>query len=111
MCDSDKLCAGKLWVHSHAAHESMVQSFGVSIEQYPDLAKIDIPELFMKAWDKYHHPILSLAYALNPEYMTLYHRMKPWLDATIKKDVDTVFKKQFPDVTSRAKVKAVFTRI
>ena len=106
MCDSDKLCAGKVWIHSHSAHESLVKSFGVSIdhEEYPDLAKI--PELFMKAWAKYRHPILSFAYALNPEY----HRMKPWLDPTVKKDVDSVFKKQFPDVTSRAKVKAAFTR-
>ena len=35
--------------------------------------------------------------------------MKPWLDLTVKKDVDSVhsvFKKQYPDVTSRAKVKA-----
>ena len=82
MCDSGKLCAGKLWIHSHGAHEKLVQSltFGVSIEEYPDLTKI--PDLFMKAWDKYHHQILSLAYALNPEY----HRMKPWLDPTVKKD-------------------------
>jgi len=104
MCDSDKLCAGKVWIHSHQAHESLVKSFGVSIEEYPDLAKI--PDLFMKAWDKDHHPILSVAYALNPEY----HRMKPWLDPTVKKYVGSVFKKQFPDVTSRAKVKAAFTR-
>ena len=104
MCDSDKLCAGKMWIHSHNAHEKLVQSFGVSIEEFPDLQKI--PDLFMKAWDKYHHPILSLAYALNPEY----HRMKPWLDPTVKRDCDTVFKKQFPDVSSRAKIKAAFTR-
>ena len=36
--------------------------------------------------------------------------MKPWLDPTVKKDCDTVFKKQFADVTSRAKIKAAFTR-
>ena len=24
MCDSDKLCAGKVWKHSHSAHESLV---------------------------------------------------------------------------------------
>jgi len=104
MCDSDKLRAGRVWIHSHSAHESLVKSFGVSIEEYLDLAKI--PELFMKAWGKYHHPILPLGYALNPEY----HRMKSWLDPTVKKGVDTVLKKQFPDVTNRAKVKAAFTR-
>ena len=81
------------WIHSRAAHESLVKSFGVAIEQYPDLAKI--PGLFMKAWGKYHRPMLSLAYALYPEY----HRMKPWLDPTVNKHVDIVFKKQFPDVT------------
>ena len=54
------LCAGKVWIHSHSAHESLVKSFGVSIEEYPDLAKI--PKLLMKAWGKYHHPILPLAY-------------------------------------------------
>ena len=71
MCDSDKLCAAKVWKRSHSAHESPVKSFGVSIEDYPNLEKI--PDLFMKAWAKYHHPVLSLAYALSSEY----HRMKP----------------------------------
>ena len=32
------------------------------------------------------------------------------MNPTVKKDVDTVFKKQFPDVTSRGKVKVAFTR-
>ena len=38
--------------------------------------------------------------------------MKPWLDPAVKEDVGTVFKKQFPDVASRAiaKVKAAFAR-
>ena len=90
--------------HLHNAHKKLVQSFSVSIEEYPDLQKI--PDLFMKAWDKYHHPILSLAYALN----LAYHCMKPWLDLTVKKDCDTVFKKQFADVTSPAKIKAAFTQ-
>ena len=84
MSDSDKLCAGKVWKHSHDAHQSLVESFGVAIEEYPDLQKI--PDLFMTAWGKYHHPVLSLAYALNPEY----HRSKPWLDPTVKKDIDSV---------------------
>jgi len=104
MGDSDKLCSGKVWKHSHDAHQSLVQSFGVALEEYPDLQKI--PDLFMTAWGKYHHPVLSLAYALNPEY----HRSKPWLDPTVKKDIDSVIKKQYPDVVQRAKVKAAFTR-
>ena len=58
------------------------------MEEYPDLAKI--PDLFMKACGKYHHPVLSLSYALNAEY----HRMKPWQDPAVKKVVDTVLKKQ-----------------
>ena len=43
LCDSDKLCAGKVWIHAHSAHESLGKSFGVSIGEYPDLAK-------MSAW-------------------------------------------------------------
>lgn len=64
---------------------------------------LGIVKLWDKRWDEIHHPALAYAYAVNPEY----HRSQPWSDASVKKDIDTVFKKFFPDVDERGGMKAV----
>ena len=79
-----------MWKHSNVAHQALTKAFGVALEDWSDLAKI--PDLFMTAWKKYYHPILSMAYVFNPEY----HRTKPWEDPTVKKDMETVLRQQLP---------------
>ena len=102
--DSDKLSAGKIWKRSNDVHEALVEAFSVLLEAWPDLVKI--LDLFMAAWGKYHHPTLSAAYILNPEY----HRSKSWLDPTVKEDVEAVLWKQFLGSEERGKIKAALTR-
>ena len=60
-------------------------------------------ELWDKRWTEIHHPAVAYAYAVNPEY----HRAKPWADDSVRKDIDTIFKKMFPDVDERGDMKVV----
>lgn len=99
--------AGKVWSMSNRIHKKLVEAFGdegsVDLTEFEDgeeLAKI--PDLWMKCWGKYHHPVYSLALVLNPEY----HGTKPWDDDTVKADVDLMLKRYCPDPTVRATVRA-----
>lgn len=95
---------GKVWKLSDDVLSGLNEAYGDEYEGPEDLKKI--PELWLACWKKFHHPIYSLCYAINPEY----HASKPWEHPEIAADIEKVLKAMYPKLRDRAAVRAALTR-
>ena len=98
--DADAIMVGKIWKKMNIAH----QHFTDLESEHPEFK--GTANMWMARWDRQHHPIYSVAYALHPDH----NESNPLAEPSIQSDVDKVLKQHYPNTSDRAQVKAALNR-
>ena len=91
--DGSQICAGEIWRQAWKVQEHIAK-----FDEVDGLENISA--LWSKRWKQFHHPAYSLAYVCNPRHFGC----DQLEDASVKKDVETMLKRFFPDRERRGHV-------
>jgi hypothetical protein len=99
LADGSQICAGEIWRQAWKVQEHIAK-----FDEVDGLENSSA--LWSKRWKQFHHPADSLAYFCNPRHFGC----DQLEDASVKKDVETMLKRFFPDRERRGHVTAAMNR-
>ena len=94
LVDSDKLCIGKVWRRAWQVWQ------GLKAAEDKDGRFVGVASLWYTRWREFHHPAMSLAYVLMPEYWA----SRPWSEPEVAADSEKMLQRYFPETEDRSLV-------